>query len=157
MRPSFFFCPCHTLILCVFVLVELYHFYSFVIFYCNLCHIRARAYTHAHAVSSNAFLLSNSLRHSFLYNSSRYLRTKRKFIIRRRQRGGYRCRGFSVSCIFAGKMRDGALAPSTLARHPARGGGGGGRLPGDGVDFAKALVLSISRIEDGRRGERRAE
>lgn len=39
------------------------------------------------------------------------------------------------------------------SRHPARGGGGG-RLPEDGVDFAKALVLSISRIEDGRRGER---
>lgn len=49
-------------------------------------------------------------------------------------------------------MREGAhtIHPS---RHPARGGGGG-RLPGDGVDFAKALVLSISRIEDGRRGER---
>ena len=85
----------------------------------------------------------------------RYLRTKCKFIIRHRQR--HRCIVLEVSPSVAFLLEGckTAFAPSTPSRHFARRGGG--RLPGDDVDFAKALVLSISRIEDGRRGERRAE
>jgi len=48
-----------------------------------------------------------------------------------------------------GRTRDVARISSAVC-----GRGKRGRLHGDGVEFAKALVLSISRIEDGRHEEK---
>lgn len=108
-----------------------------------LCILCARA----HTVSSDISYFQIVYRALFSI-TLRYLRTKRKFIIRRQQRHSI-VPEVSPSVAFLLEGCETTLAPSTLREEDS--------FPGDGVDLAKALVLSISRIEDGRRGERRAE
>lgn len=110
-----------------------------------LCILCARA----HTVSSDISYFQIVYKALFSI-TLRYLRTKRKFIIRRQQRRSI-VPEVSPSVAFLLEGCETTLAPSTLREDEEDS------FSGDGVDLAKALVLSISRIEDGRRGERRAE
>lgn len=94
--------------------------------------------------------ISSAFRPLFFILLFNILRTKYEFTTPLSAARQYRFRGFFISCTFIGRIS--ALAPPTFLT-PAKGW----RLHGDGVEFAKALALSISRIGVGRHERRRAE